>query len=472
MVFSERQLQIILGILVVLAGLSYFHRYPTGDDAWFAEQSYWFQKEGIIRSEFFRGTLGWEKQLLVSHKLFLVFGSWLIDLFGYHLPVIQFVGLIFFGVIIGELCFYIYQKEHKLYSWHLLFILTLVFSNVLLIRMSFENRPELMVSALGFGSFLCLQRARPNIVNILLAGVLAGLAMLCHLNGVIFLLAGLFILLYLKRFKQAFWFSLAGGITGLFYFTDVVLADNGFAIWYYQFRHDLATQNAFSWQAKLMVLLRYPKLFFESLEQAALTLLLVYLLIKQRKFIKELSKPLKIYSLSIFLFFWVITKDGSGTYMPIFMPFMFAMVYELYKVNPFKEISLKLVLAVYFVIGLYGIVEIIYRNFTNPYLPVAYEKLRPYLPAKKSGFVPLTFFFNEYERYGHLLSSENYTYHATPTNDPSTQMAQWAHKKKADFILMDYEFRPEYYYPKPGTSSLPFYKLTYFDGRFAVYKLK
>jgi hypothetical protein len=66
---------ILLTIACCLATLTYIHRYPTGDDAWFAEQSYWLQKEGIIRSEFFTGVLGWDKHLLVSHKLFLGIGA-------------------------------------------------------------------------------------------------------------------------------------------------------------------------------------------------------------------------------------------------------------------------------------------------------------------------------------------------------------------------------------------------------------
>ena len=79
-------------------------------------------------------------------------------------------------------------------------------------------------------------------------------------------------------------------------------------------------------------------------------------------------------------------------------------------------------------------IEISYKNFSQEYLPTAYEKLRPYLPTKKSGLVPLTFFFNEYDRYSHLLSSENYVHHSTQTNDPSAQMAEWAHQNNADFI--------------------------------------
>ena len=470
MIVSQKQLTIFLVILITLTGLTYFHRNPTGDDSWFAEQSYWFEKEGVIRSDFFRGVLGWEKQLFVSHKLFIAFGAGLIHIFGYQLPVVQFVGLLFFCVLIGEIVFYIYQRERSLYSWYLLFILVLIFSNRLLIKISFENRPELMVVAFGFGSFLCLNQSKRSLIKVVSAGILAGLALLCHLNGVIFLLAGLFSLIYSRKYREAVLFSITGGITGLLYFADIIPVTDGLSTWYYQFRNDPATQNAFGWEAKLMVLLTYPKLFFESPEQAALSIVFVYLLVTQYKRINQVPSFLKTYSLAIFITFWLITKNGSGTYMPLFMPFMLALIYEIYKLNNVNNTGFKLVMALYFSIGLYGTIEIIYANFNKPYLPDAYKQLRANLPYKKSGLVPLTFFFNEYEQYTHLLSHENYKHHATPANSPSNQMAQWAYANKVRFILLDYGYRPEYFYPKSGTDNLPHYKLTYFDGRFAIYQ--
>ena len=264
MLLTHRQAAIFLGILVLLTCLTYVNRFPTGDDAWFAEQSYWLQKDGVIRSEFFRGILGWENQLLVSHKLFLAFGAVLINIFGFGLPTVQFVGLIPFCFIIFGIISYIQNDKKVNNTYYLLLILLLVFSNRLLIKMSFENRPELMLSALGFGSFLCIRSETNTFIKAALAGFLAALAMLCHLNGVLYLLAGLLTYLYIRKFKEAIIFSIVGGVTALAYFIDVVQAKDGFSIWYYQFRHDPATQNAFGLYSKLIVMLTYPKLFFES----------------------------------------------------------------------------------------------------------------------------------------------------------------------------------------------------------------
>ena len=154
--------------------------------------------------------------------------------------------------------------------------------------------------------------------------------------------------------------------------------------------------------------------------------------------------------------------------MPLFMPFMFVLIYELFKLRPFNNWGLKLILLAYFIIGMYGTVEILYKNYTFGNFPTAYKNLRSHIPQRATGLVPLTFFFNEYEQYAHLLCHENFTYYANRQQD----FPVWANKHNVDFILMDYTYRREAFYPEPGTNNLPFYTLTYYDGRFSVYTKK
>uniref|UniRef100_UPI003F71503E hypothetical protein n=1 Tax=Dyadobacter sp. TaxID=1914288 RepID=UPI003F71503E len=72
--------------------------------------------------------------------------------------------------------------------------------------------------------------------------------------------------------------------------------------------------------------------------------------------------------------------------------------------------------------------------------------------------------------YSRLLTHENYELQSGKKNMNTLTMTHWAYRNKVGFILMDYKFRPESYYPKAGTKSIPFYKLTFFNGRFAIYK--
>ncbi|GAB3256857.1 hypothetical protein GCM10027347_18930 [Larkinella harenae] len=449
--------------------LTYYHRNPTGDDAWFAEQSYWLQKTGIIRSNFFKGVLGWDTHLLVSHKLFLLVGAGLIKLFGPQLPVVQLVGFVSFCFLVGGLIYYLKQQHDDSFSWSLLAVLILLFSNRLLIKMSFENRPEIMLAALGFGSFLALNARTQTVSKAALAGFLAGSALLAHLNGVIYLLAGFGTLLYIRQHKTAVIFALTGSFTALLYFADVIQTEHGFETWYYQFRHDPATQNAFGWSSKLMVMLTFPRMFFYSPEEIALSLLVLFLLWNQRALIKNLPTRLKVYSLFLVLSFWIITKKNSGLYCVLFMPFMIALAYELYRLKSFVNRGLKVVLGLYFGIGLFGTVQLIVKNFKTDYLPVSYQKLRSVIPAHQSGLVPLTFFFNEYERYPYLASYDAYKFTAHETEISPDGMAQWAHQNGLKFMVMDYLLSPEDCFPQPGATRLPFYRLLFYDGRFAVY---
>ncbi|KAA0989992.1 hypothetical protein [Dyadobacter aurulentus] len=466
----KKQLTVVLALFVALALTTYFYRYPTGDDAWLGEQAFWLEKGGIIRSEFFRGLVGCEKQIFVCHKLFVVFGAMMIRLFGYELPVLQFVGLIFFVLLICELIYYVGKREGSFNSTYILALLILVFSNRLLIKMSFENRPEMMVAALGFGSFLCILRQKVTFGQAAAAGFLAGLAFLCHMNGVIFLIAGFITLIYLKSYKTAVCFAITGTLTSLTYFTDVLSKKNGFDLWLAQFAGDPQTVAALTGTAKLIQVLTYPVLFFKSPEQIALSLLLIFLLWSQRGLLKNLPVKPRVYALVLFLSFWTITKANVGLYMLIFIPFMLVLVYELYKLRPFQNVAFRLVIAAYFIIGAFGMCQIIYTNFNMEYLPVSYEKLRPRIDDSDTGFVPLTFFFDEYEEYARLLTHENYELQSGKKNMTTHHMASWARKNNVGFILMDYAFRPESYYPKAGTKKIPFYKLTYFNGRFAIYE--
>jgi len=68
-----------------------------------------------------------------------------------------------------------------------------------------------------------------------------------------------------------------------------------------------------------------------------------------------------------------------------------------------------------------------------------------------------------------LLTHENYKLYSGKKNMTAGKFGKWSFKSGADFILMDYDFNAESYFPAPGTAKIPFYHLAYFDGRFAVY---
>lgn len=460
----------LVAALFVLSVLTYIERVPTGDDAWFAEQSYWFLKEGVIRSEFFRGLNDWDKELLVSHKFFLWFGAALMYLFGYELPVVQFTGFIPYVVLCGLLIYYLRQRGENWNSPMLLALLFLIFANRLLVKISFQNRPEMLLAALGFASYLLIFMGKEKSWKAALAGILGGLAFVGHMNGIIFLLAGLCTLVWTRQYYRGLLFALAGGAASLIYFIDVVDEPGGISTWIYQFSHDPAAGHGMKLDKKIIQLLTYPRMFLHSPEQQALTLVLLFVGWYQRSFLKKLPVELKVYTLTMFFSFWVITKGNSAMYMVLFIPFMMIVVYELYRLRPFVNTGLKTCAAAYLIIGVVGMGQLIHNNMKYGDLPENYDAIRKHLPEDGTGLVPLTFFFNEYEEFDQLLSHENYKLHYKKKNLSPHLMAAWSKKMDVDFILFDYAYLTEAFYPRPGQKIIPFYRLTFFDGRFAVYE--
>ncbi len=467
---SRTQAICLVIFLVVLSIATYIERTPGGDDAWFAEQSYWFLKEGVIRSEYFSGLNDWDEELLVSHKLFLWFGSALMYFFGTELPVVQFTGLIPFVVLVAQLVFYLRWRGESGKGVMMPALLFLVFANRLLVKMSFQNRPEMLLAAFGFGAFLLLFTGKRKDAKVLGAGILSGLAFVAHMNGVIYLIAGFVTLALLKQYRNVLLFSIAGVLSSLLYLIDIVDRPDGFQTWLFQFANDPAASHGIKYSIKIIQLLTYPRMFFHSPEQLALSALFVYVLWHQWQYIRQLPAYLSIYTLTLFLSFWVITKGNSAMYMILFIPFMIVVLYEVYRVRPFVTPALKIFLAAYLVIGVFGMGQLIYKNREFGDLPEKYEALRKYMPEDGTGLVPLTFFFNEYEEYDQLLTHENYKLHYNKENLSASQMATWSNKMDVDFILYDYGYLREGYYPKPGQKRLPHYQLTFYNGRFAIYE--
>jgi|GEM_PF-2164666 hypothetical protein len=132
--------------------------------------------------------------------------------------------------------------------------------------------------------------------------------------------------------------------------------------------------------------------------------------------------------------------------------------------------SFKVILGIYFIIGLYGTIAIIHKNLSREYMPDLYEQIGSRLPQGKVGVVPLTFFFNEYNDYHRLLTHENYKLFAKKKNMSARKFSEWSRYKGAQFIVMDYLFNRETFYPKPGTRKIPYFRLVFFNGRFAIYR--
>jgi hypothetical protein len=276
------------------------------------------------------------------------------------------------------------------------------------------------------------------------------------------------LLIYESSWKKLIFFIIASGITAAFYFIDVIYF-NAFEVWRAQFTNDPAVFNSIGLLAKLKVLLKFPSILYSSPEQAAPTLLLFVLLWLNRSRLILLNNSLKVYSLFLFVSFWLISKSATGLYQLLFFPFMLLLIIELLGFQLADEKVSKLLLStlfIYVIVGLVGIFQVLYKIYTSDYLPDKYAMICKDLSKNSIGLVPLEFYFNQYENHQQLYCLENNWPIDVYGKDMSTikELGEIAYAKNIDFILINKEVLR-----KPSdisaNSNLPHYKIAYSDVR-------
>jgi hypothetical protein len=92
--------------------------------------------------------------------------------------------------------------------------------------------------------------------------------------------------------------------------------------------------------------------------------------------------------------------------------------------------------------------------------------------SKKTGLVPLTFFFNEYPHYERLLCQTNFELQIKQQKrgKPTKKLFfEWAKQNNVDFVVLDYLNNDAEYYPSRKVTQVIGYSLTYSDSQFAIY---
>ncbi len=212
-------------IAVCIAHLMSLKYSNTGmDDAILGEQVYWLHSNGIVKSKLFSGMdKGWEIRQYHYHKLFIFLGSVWISITGWSL-----LSLKVFMLLIVSLSGILFYKMIKVHfdtddlTYPILGVLFLLI-NTSIFFYGHLFRPELMVMAFGILSYYYLNKYQKeeNNSTLLLAALFSGMAVITHLNGVVFIFAGGMALLAIKKYKSFFVFGLAACLTSMFYFADI-----------------------------------------------------------------------------------------------------------------------------------------------------------------------------------------------------------------------------------------------------------
>ena len=218
---------VVFSFSLLLYLISLIDRYPHLDDAWLAEHSYWFAKDGVAKSKLMTGFAGSEDRLLLHHKLFTLQGAAIIRLFGFHLAVMESVALLYFLLFICMFWSFLDRLNFRFDKKTKVFAVWLIFFNPLVFEFSYVFRPETMLMTLGLVSYLFIYKSlaqeiatKYSLWYSLVAGLFAGMAMFTHLNGIVFASAGF--LLFLLRWKpiKLLLFTLGVLFIGTGYFFD------------------------------------------------------------------------------------------------------------------------------------------------------------------------------------------------------------------------------------------------------------
>lgn len=259
-------LLVILAVQLALLIVSIPRQRLHGDEAWLGEQAYFLRHEGVCRSELFRGFAGQEQMVLVTHKLFIVLGATAVAAFGWGVWQLRLLSLAAGAVTLMLLVRHMRTTDKRDNEFGTLLAILFLAASPLFFKFINLYRPEVMLAAFGFGSFYCLSRALEDKGrgHLILAAITAGAAVLVHLNGLMFVVAGLAVLLYERRFRSAAGFVFLSLLVSAFYFADVV---GHWDLFLHQFASvPSLTPDDFHWDAPFWRLLNEHKRLFRKPE--------------------------------------------------------------------------------------------------------------------------------------------------------------------------------------------------------------
>ena len=325
---------------VFLASLP--NRFAHLDDAWLGEQAYWLAREGVVRSELFRGFLGYEERIFVFHKLFVPQGALAIEGLGWSRSSVKLVSLPWFGATLALLLAAVRSRSRAAVpgeprtdssdaatgagtaAWvGLLFV-----AHPLVVDYAYTFRPELCLSTFGLVSCLALlrhlsTRGRGSVAAIAVAAVAAGLGFLVHMNGFVFIGAGLAVLLAHRRWREAVLFATVAAALAALYGLDAWRAGS-WEVLVRQFGSDPSLdERDFSAAGSLLKLLGEPRRWFRHGEDVALSALVATALaVGGRRLLNE-QRTLLLYTISAIVLLGLTAQSKTPKYgVPLYPQLM------------------------------------------------------------------------------------------------------------------------------------------------------
>jgi len=328
--FNSRKRYWFLAIAVLIFVAYQLDNTLRTDDEYLGEQVYWLMQVGKVKSDFGFGNLGYDVYQSIFHKLFVYTGYVSCSVFGLNLYALHAVSLLCFAAFIGVYYKWIQYRYGSTRNFRFYGVLILLLFNQDLLYAAADFRPEIMIMFLGFSSYaiLMLYFDKGKMLYPAIAGIAAGLCMFAHLNGVIFIVAGLGLLLGKKQFKAFFIFGIMACIAFLPYFTDVLLHADLTYFWQ-QFMHDPVVSEPHSaWYKPFLKLAEEQSRFLYNEKQVILTGMLLIALIGSYKKLKTHNRALLFYTLLLVLSMALANPSKTTKYMVVYLPFVYMIIME------------------------------------------------------------------------------------------------------------------------------------------------
>ncbi len=201
--------------------LAFFKRPIHNDEAWIGQQVWALAETGQVTSELFRDCPPLDREIVVYHKLLVWAGVVVSKLFYWDLCTLRAISFVAGVATLIVLWLALGTGNRIERRWTIMALL----STPVFWLQWLEFRPEALLLLCGTGSYLLIaHEPRSSTWRPIIAGILAGMAGLCHAFGAAFIFAGVVTLVIGKRWRELPGFVIAAaGLFSLYlsgWFTD------------------------------------------------------------------------------------------------------------------------------------------------------------------------------------------------------------------------------------------------------------
>lgn len=429
---SQKLLMRLLFILLLLQIAFYISsligREPDIDDAWVGEHAFWMAQDGHARSELMRGWIHQEERNLIHHKLMTLQGWLIIEIFGFSLFALKSGTLFFFLLFIVVFYIYVIRKKKILDNQQFLIALLILFTFHFTFKFSFIFRPEILIMFLTFIVYILLEKVitdkRQTWYIGFIAGIVSGLCIVTHLNGIATAAAGGLLLLVNKKFKQIPLYIAGVSIGFSLYFYDFS-SEYGFDFWKNQLFNSILGHGSGRENLIVYMLKSFSKehmRFFHDPSIVSFSFLLIFIFITGFRYLKRNHGLMLQFTFILWFLIAILFTQKSRQYILVYLPYLIIFMtvildklikgdYGLSKWAYKKSANFTLGLLVVFFIISSNVFN--YKTSMHKFNPgmnrIITEKIIKEDPSTIRIIAPMEFIFNEITHYKSIQGERLYT---------------------------------------------------------------